>query len=262
MYIGVKPQHLRYTEVTLDLQKEGCGTQAWQLHMHSLDSVGSFKGHYIQRAESPCRWSWLRMENVCSHALQVPHWCSFGWTGLPQRLDYATSQASELSGWFTLDHETGNEQQTTWWKHFCICSHGMPSHACTHELREWPCLWLCWKMVLSLQRPCKLYLFSLQCHISSPLPWHLPPKKPVSRSGQLTAPAQAPSQKGELGIVVGVWMLSGRAGVNLWCNREVWYYLLHKFLLPPPLLSKFLNTEKLRLNVQFISRNVNVNLNI
>lgn len=108
----------------------------------------------------------------------------------------------------------------------------------------------------------QLYLFSLQFHISSPLPWHLPPKKPVSRSGQLTAPAQAPSQKGDLGIVVGVWMLSGRAGVNLWCKREVWYYLLHKFLLPPPLLSKFLNTEKLRLNVQFISRNVNVNLNI
>lgn len=26
-----------------------------------------------------------------------------------------------------------------------MCSHGMSSHACAHELREWPCLWLCWR---------------------------------------------------------------------------------------------------------------------
>lgn len=210
--------------------------------MFNLDTVESFKGHCLQRAESPYRWSWLRMENMCSHSLQVPHWCSFGWTRLPQRLDYATSQASELSGWFTLDHETENEQQITWWKHFCIYSHGMPSHACAHELREWPCLWLCWKMVLSLQRPCKLYLVFIAMSYSS-LPWHLSPKKLVSRSGPLAAPAQVPSQKGDPGIVMSVWMLSGRAGVSLWGNREVWSYLLHEFLPALPLLSKFLNTE-------------------
>lgn len=44
----------------------------------------------------------------------------------------------------------------------------------------------------------------LQCHVSSPLPWHLPPKKLVSRSGQPAAPALVTSQKGDPGIVVSV----------------------------------------------------------
>lgn len=48
----------------------------------------------------------------------------------------------------------------------------------------------------------------------------------------------------------------------VWCNRELWSYLLHKFLSAQLLLSKFLNFENLRLSVQFINRSVNVNLNL
>lgn len=52
--------------------------------------------------------------------------------------------------------------------------------------------------------PASLIWLSLQCHISSPLPWHLPPKKLVSRSSQLAAPVQVTSQKGDPGTVVSV----------------------------------------------------------
>lgn len=42
-------------------------------------------------------------------------------------------------------------------KTFVYAIMGMPLHMNTHELWEWLCLWLCWKMMSFLQGPWELY---------------------------------------------------------------------------------------------------------
>lgn len=154
IYIGVKSQHLGYSKLytgppVADSERRlwvCCGTQTWQLHTHSLDTLKSFKGHYIETAESPSRWPWPRKENVCSHSNSQSDALLAG-SDLPKGLSIPPPKPLSFlddSPW-TMRLGMNNRSRDGNASVYAVM--GMPSHACTHESGERPCLWLCWKMM-------------------------------------------------------------------------------------------------------------------